>query len=83
MFITYISYNSKRNEFQIGVTMNLQRRKKILCNQAPACKIVWYEEYENSEQATGRENELLDFPKELLKELVFETNPMLTDLDIN
>jgi len=80
MFYTYIIYNVQKEKYNVGVTVNLQRRKKILCHRLPGCKIVWYEEFDNSSEATRRENELLSLPKELLKELVLETNPMLVEI---
>jgi predicted GIY-YIG superfamily endonuclease len=60
--------------------LDLARRKKIFCHQKPDCKIVYYEEFDNSEEATRRENILLDLSKSLLKELISENNPMWVDL---
>jgi predicted GIY-YIG superfamily endonuclease len=81
MFYTHIAYYPKKNKFIIGVTLDIKRRKKILCKQFPDCKIVYYEEFETSKEATERENELLDLPKQLIKELVLENNPELIELD--
>jgi predicted GIY-YIG superfamily endonuclease len=80
MFYTYIVFHAEKKEYQIGVTTNLAHRKKILCGQDPQCRIVYYEEYESSEEATQRENVLLDLPKSLLKELIDENNPMRVNL---
>ena len=80
MYFTYVAYYPKKKEYKVGVTLNIIRRKKILCNLFPECKIVYYEEFETSKEATDRENELLDLPKQLIKQLVLENNPDLSDL---
>ncbi len=80
MYFTYVAYYPEKKDFRVGVTLNITRRKKILCNLSPDCKIVYYEEFETSKEATERENELLDLPKQLIKELVLENNPELCDL---
>jgi predicted GIY-YIG superfamily endonuclease len=80
LYFTYVAYYTKKNEFKVGVTANISRRKKILCSLSPDCKIVYYEEFENSKEATDRENELLELPKQLIKELVLENNPELCDI---
>ena len=80
MYYTYIIYDSKHSEFYIGVTLDLMRRRKIMYHQKPGCKIVYYEEFDNSEEATRRENILLNLSKSLLKELISENNPMWVDL---
>ena len=81
MYYTYIVVNSNGSEYQVGVTTNIQRRKKILCSLDPGCKLVYYEEFEKSEKATERENILLELPKPLIKELIDETNPMWINLE--
>jgi len=80
MFYTYVTYNAIKDKYVVGVTINLKRRKKILDNIFPGSKIVYFEEFETSEEATRYENELLDLPKNLLQELVKEINPMLVEL---
>jgi predicted GIY-YIG superfamily endonuclease len=79
MFYTYIMLTG-RKDYQIGVTTSLVHRKKILCSHDPGCRVVYYEEYETSEEATRRENMLLELPQSLLKELIDETNPMRVNL---
>ena len=59
----------------------MKRRVKIHClSEKSCCKIVYYESFDDSKEATNRETELLSFPKELIKILVLENNPLLLDL---
>lgn len=84
-FYTYIAY-FKEDTFQsIGVTSDLKRRFKLLKQigskkQSSCCKLVYYEEFQSSDKATKRENELLELHETVLNELVEEANPMLVDL---
>lgn len=81
MYYVYITYNSQNQPSHIGVTVDMTRRIKLLCHTAKnKCRIVYYEEYEDSKIADARETELLQMPKELIRELVEENNPMLVDL---
>jgi len=80
MYFTYIAYFPSSDKLTVGVTMNLLRRKKILCTQDNGCRIVFLEQYDHSRDATRRENELLSLPKSLLKELIDETNPLWLEL---
>jgi len=41
---------------------------------------VYYEEFDDSKEASDRETELLSFSKKLIHQLVTENNPMLLDL---
>ena len=43
-------------------------------------KLVYWESYENSSEATERENILQKFHPKILHQLVKENNPALTDL---
>lgn len=84
-YYTYISYYLN-NTFQgVGVTINLIRRFNLLdqlhCKlKGDCCKLVYFEEFEDSSAATQRENELNDLPKKMLRELVVDTNPMFVNL---
>ena len=86
MFYTYIAYYNDNNFHSVGVTNSLLRRIKILCQlpdtaaRKQSCKIVYYEEFDESKQATLRESELLKLPRQLVSELVLEANPMCIDL---
>ena len=80
-YYVYIAF-SEENQFQsVGLSMNLPRRLKLLCAQTKnPCKIVYYEEFDTSKEATSRHKELSALPKQLIKELVLENNPMLVDV---
>jgi len=80
MFYVYIAYDKDKN-YHLGTTVDMRRRVKMLCYKFnKKCKIVYYEEYEDSLEADIRETELQKMPKELIQELVYENNPMLVDL---
>jgi len=87
LYYVYIAYNPQNQITHIGLTLDMKRRLKLLCiNTSQSCRIVYYEEYDDSKIADRRETELLQMPKELIAELVREYNPMLIDLlktDIN
>jgi len=80
MYFTYIAYNPHKDKFSIGVTINLQRRKKILCHNNEGCRMVYIDEFESSEKAIGRENELMNLSNGLLRKLIDQTNPLWLDL---
>lgn len=85
MFYTYVAYNFTNKIHSIGVSNNLFRRFKLLNQQLENaqkdhCKLVYYEEFLNSEKATIRENKLQELHESLLKVLITESNPMLVDL---
>jgi len=81
MYYVFIVYNKKNELSNIGVTIDMSRRMQLLKFQKKKyCKVVYYEEYEDSKEATERENELNYLSKELIHELVTENNPMLIDL---
>lgn len=85
MFYTYVAYNSINKFHSIGVSNNLFRRFKLLNQQLKNSqkdhyKLVYYEEFLNSDLATMRENELIELHESLLQILILESNPMLVDL---
>jgi predicted GIY-YIG superfamily endonuclease len=80
MYYLYVLYNEKSRLFTVGVTKDLNRRKKIICLPEGMCRIVHYEIYETDREATLRENELKHIRQEVLEEWVREMNPLLVDL---
>ncbi len=84
-FFTYIAY-FKDDTFQsVGVTTDLKRRFKLLnqigtCKAENACKLVYYEEFQSSEAATNRENELNEISESELRKIIQNTNPMFVNL---
>jgi len=84
-FFTYIAFYRDDTVIDIGVTVDLERRFRLL-NQIhckydqQSCKLVYFEEFMESSKATKRENELLELPKKKLKQLVEEANPMFVNL---
>jgi len=84
-FFVYITVNCNNEIHDIGVTIDIMRRFQLIINivdksRGKACKLVYYEEYCTSEEATVRESQLKDFPDSLLKELIEENNPAFTNL---
>jgi predicted GIY-YIG superfamily endonuclease len=43
--------------------------------------MVYYEVFQNSEEATLRENQLSELPQKLLHEWVLENNPEMLDIN--
>lgn len=80
MYYTYVTYYPEEKRFDVGVTKNLERRKKILCGQHSGCRMVYYEIFPESTAATRRENQLSGLPQKVLREWVLENNPELVDL---
>lgn len=84
-FYTYIAFSSENSILDIGVTIDLERRFRLL-NQIhgkaveQACKLVYFQEFSESLEATIRENELRELPKKAIKQLVEDTNPMFVNL---
>ena len=59
----------------------MHRRMNLLCTQSQkTCKIVYYEEFDNANEANYRYEQLRSFPKLLIVELVNENNPMWVDV---
>lgn len=81
MYYTYIAYNKSDVIRDIGTTNNLRRRCKLFSlKYKNAYKIVYFEEFPNSKDATLREEELKKIHKSVIEELVTENNPMLINL---
>lgn len=79
-YYTYIIY-SERNKFHsLGVTADLKNRWEILKKNNEKIKLVYWEVFDRSNEATARENILKQFPAEILNQLVKENNPTLADL---
>lgn len=84
VFYTYIVYDKQDSLQGIGVTVDLRRRLKLLnlINKVKDnnCKLVYYEEFSDSAQATTYEDELNEYSEEALRELIEDNNPILVDL---
>lgn len=81
VFYTYIAYNTSNDIIDIGTTLDLKRRLKLFkLKRQCACKIVYIDAYNTSNEATKRENELLQYHKKIIRELVLSTNPLLVNL---
>ncbi len=81
MFFVYIAFNSKNELCDISVTINMTRRIQLLeYTKKSICKIVYYEEFEDSSVATKRAEDLQSFSFELIQKLVIENNPIKADL---
>ncbi len=81
IFYTYIIYTKENKFYSLGVTSDMERRLKLLKSKNKKnTKLVYWESYENSSEATERENILQKFHPEILHQLVKENNPALTDL---
>ncbi|PID93410.1 MAG: hypothetical protein CSA95_08010 [Bacteroidetes bacterium] len=83
MFYTYISFTDTHRLHDIGVTSNLQRRLKNLNATKKAresLKIVYYECFDNSRQASLKEDQWrLMSEKELISQ-VKNNNPLFINL---
>jgi len=83
IYYTYIIYKNDNSLLHIGVTNDLSRRLKLIkIKYTYCCKLVYYEEFTSSAEATNRENKLLQIHETLIEELVKETNPMLINLSL-
>jgi len=81
MFYVFITFNEKNEFGKIGVTIDMHRRIQLInLQKKKPCKIVYYEEFEDSKKATLRESTLNSLSKKLIYELVYENNPMIADL---
>ena len=77
----YIAFSNDKKQVSIGVSIDMFRRIKLLCAQSEKIyKVVYYEEYDNANEANRRYKDFQSFPKTLIKELVSENNPMCVDL---
>ena len=80
-YYVYIAFSSDKKEVSIGVTVDMHRRMNLLCTQSKKkCRIVYYEEYDNANEANQRYKKLQFFPKVLIIELVDENNPLWVDV---
>ena len=80
-YFVYIVFSDDKKDIFTGVTVDMGRRMKLICAQTNKnCKLVYYEEYDNSKEANRRYMELTSLPKMLLTELINENNPMWVDL---
>ncbi len=80
-YFVYIAFSDDKKDVFTGVTVDMGRRMKLVSAQAKKkCRLVYYEEYDNSEEASCRYKELESFPKALLIELVNENNPLWVDV---
>ena len=90
-FWVYGMTNTYNNVLYIGVTNDLYRRvmehksgeisgftKEYNCN-----KLVFYEEYNNIEEAIAREKQLKNWKREWKNVLIEKMNPAWEDLSIN
>ena len=81
IYFVYIAVSDDKKDFYIGVTIDMHRRINALCVQSDKnCKIVFYEEYDDSNDVNRRYEELQSFPKSLITELVSENNPLWVDV---
>jgi predicted GIY-YIG superfamily endonuclease len=84
VFYTYIVCDKQDSLRGIGVTVDLKRRLKLLnlINKVKdnKCKLVYYEEFPDSTQATAYEDELNAYSEEELRTLIEDNNPILVDL---
>ena len=84
VFYTYIVYDKQDSLQGIGVTVDLRRRLKLLNlinkEKDNNCKLVYYEEFRDSAQATAFEDELNEYSEKAIRELIEDNNPILVDL---
>jgi predicted GIY-YIG superfamily endonuclease len=84
VFYTYIVYNKNDSIHGIGVTIDLNRRLRllnlILKSKDDYCKLVYYEEFTDSGAASKYEDELNELSEKELNQLVEDDNPMLVNL---
>ena len=80
-YFVYIAISDDKKDFYVGITVDMHRRINALCAQSDKnCKIVFYEEYDDSNDVNRRYKELQSFPKSLITELVSENNPLWVDV---
>ena len=82
MYYVYIAYQKSQDQYQIGSSIDLKRRIHTLNIGKDTDKIdlVYYEIFDNSDEAEKRENFLNNLSKEVLDELVKESNPLQVNL---
>ena len=80
-FYIYITYTEDNKLYSLGVTSDLKKRMKLLKMQnKKTFKLVYWENYDISKEATEREKFLQKFPPEILHQIVKDNNPSLSDL---
>tara|TARA_R110000765_G_scaffold130107_2_gene228488 strand:+ start:457 stop:741 length:285 start_codon:yes stop_codon:yes gene_type:complete len=86
----YILTNKYRTTFYIGVTADLERRilehieekGSGFTEKYNLKDLIYFEEFNNIDQAIAREKQLKNWHKEWKLNLIKETNPGLKTLDI-
>lgn len=88
----YIMNNKKDGVLYIGVTDNIDKRvkehklkvyPKSFTEKYNCDKLVYFEEFENREEAGIREKQFKKWKREWKVELIEEMNPSWSDLSIN
>ncbi len=80
-YYVYIVSSDDKKQVYTGVTVDMVRRMKLICTQSEkSCKVVYYEEFDNPEEATRRFKELESLPKAIITELINENNPLWVDV---
>lgn len=88
MYYVYIITNKLNTTLYIGVTNNLQRRVYEHKNELVGgfskkyklFKLIYYEEFKNSNEAITREKQLKNWHRKWKLNLVRSKNPLLKDL---
>ncbi len=83
MYYAFIAYNHRHKLFTIGVTNDLKRRLKninAIKKDSEQVRIVYYEAFDNSRQASLKEDQWELMTEKDLTRLVKSNNPLLIDL---
>ncbi len=83
MYYAFIAYDHRNKLFTIGVTNDLKRRLKninAIKKESGQVKIVYYEAFDNSRQASLKEDQWELMTEKDLTRLVKSNNPLLIDL---
>jgi len=80
-YFVFIVFSDDKKEMHIGLSLDMHSRMNLLYTQSKKkYKVVYYEAYDNANDANRRYKELQSFPKLLIKELVSENNPLWVDV---
>lgn len=88
-YFVYILTNYKNAVFYTGVTNNLERRvwehkngfaKNSFCERYRLYKLLWFEEFDNPEEAISAEKKVKDMRREKKQNLIKTLNPNFQDL---